>query len=125
LAIFAAQLLNDKPPLIFEDGRQQRDFVNVHDVAEACRLAMESIASDCVVNVGSGERFTVLEIADRMARALNREHIEPRITQQYRIGDIRHCFADISLAGQALGYEPGISFEQGLAELASWLEGQI
>jgi dTDP-L-rhamnose 4-epimerase len=124
LAIFAAKLLNNQAPLIFEDGYQQRDFVSVYDIAEGCRLALESSASDAVFNLGSGERFSVREIADRMAKALGKEHIGPSITGQYRVGDIRHCFADISLAQQVLGYEPQVSFESGLTDLAQWLESQ-
>jgi dTDP-L-rhamnose 4-epimerase len=126
LAIFASQLLNDKPPQIFEDGGQQRDFVSVHDIARACRRALQATdVSDAAFNVGSGSHFTVREIAERLARVLNKEHIEPNITERYRTGDIRHCFADISLARAALGYTPQVTFDRGLLELAEWLEGQI
>jgi dTDP-L-rhamnose 4-epimerase len=124
LAIFASKLLNDQAPLIFEDGYQQRDFVNVRDIAEGCRLALESTASDAVFNLGSGRHFTVREIADRMAQAVGKSQIEPKITGQYRVGDIRHCFADITLAQQVLGYAPRVVFEEGLTELAAWLENQ-
>jgi dTDP-L-rhamnose 4-epimerase len=124
LAIFASKLLNDQPPTIFEDGFQQRDFVNVLDIAEGCRLALESPAADVVFNLGSGEHFTVREIADKMAAAIGKQHIEPNITGQYRVGDIRHCFADITLARTVLGYQPRVVFEEGLVDLAQWLEGQ-
>ena len=125
LAIFAARLLNDKPPVIFEDGQQLRDFVSVHDVKRACRLAFEAPQTNGgVFNIGSGHRYRIRDIAQRMSDVLGREHIEPQVTGQYRVGDIRHCFADISLAKQHLGYEPEMSFERGIAELASWLEGQ-
>lgn len=126
LAIFASRLLNGNPPLIFEDGRQMRDFVHVSDIARACRLALTvPEAADQVLNVGSGRQYTVLEIAHAMAEVLGREEIEPEITGNYRVGDIRHCFADITLARRVLGYEPTMPFEQGLIELASWLEGQV
>ena len=126
LAIFASRLLNNSAPLIFEDGYQQRDFVSVHDVAQACRLALEKpAAANQVFNVGSGLHFTVREIALRMAQALGKENIEPIITSKYRVGDIRHCFADISRAREVLGYEPSVSFDDGLVELAGWLQGQI
>jgi dTDP-L-rhamnose 4-epimerase len=126
LAIFASRLLNGNPPLIFEDGRQMRDFVHVSDVARACRLALEvPEARDQVFNIGSGRQYTVLEIARSMAEVLGREDIEPEITGKYRVGDIRHCFADISLARRTLRYEPQMPLEQGLIELASWLEGQV
>jgi dTDP-L-rhamnose 4-epimerase len=124
LAIFASKLLNDRPPLIFEDGYQQRDFVNVRDIAEGCRLALESSTADSVFNLGSGEHYTVREIAQRMAAALGKEHIEPKIAGQYRVGDIRHCFADISRAREVLGYAPQVVFEDGLVDLADWLAGQ-
>jgi dTDP-L-rhamnose 4-epimerase len=124
LAIFASKLLNDQPPTIFEDGHQQRDFVHVRDIAEGCRQALESTASDAVFNLGSGRHFTVREIAQRMAGALNKEHIEPKITGQYRVGDIRHCFADITRARAVLGYTPKVGFEDGLADLVEWLQSQ-
>ena len=126
LAIFASRYLNGRPPLIFEDGCQQRDFVSVLDVARACRLALETPdAPGRVFNVGSGQAYTVEEIAARMARTLGREDITPEITGKYRSGDIRHCFADISLAREVLRYEPQVSLEDGLREIASWLEGQV
>ena len=126
LAIFASRLLNGNAPLLFEDGRQMRDFVHVSDVARACRLALEvEGARDQVLNVGSGRQYTVLEIARAMAEVLGREGIEPEVTGNYRVGDIRHCFADITLARRVLGYEPAMPFEQGLIELAAWLEGQV
>jgi dTDP-L-rhamnose 4-epimerase len=124
IAIFASRLLNDRPPLVYEDGGQRRDFVNVADVARACRLALERDGADGrVVNVGSGRSSTVLEIAESLARLLGKE-IEPELTGKFRAGDIRHCFADVTLARETLGFEAEVPFEDGLAELAAWLEGQ-
>jgi dTDP-L-rhamnose 4-epimerase len=126
LAIFAGRLLNGRPPLIFEDGEQRRDFVHVRDVAEACRLALERSGADSqVVNVGSGRDVTVREISARLARVLAREEIEPEITGKYRVGDIRHCFADIRRAEDTLGFRPTVALDEGMTELAEWLEGQI
>lgn len=125
LAIFAAELLQDKPPLIFEDGLQKRDFVNVLDVAKACRLALESNVSDETINIGSGREITIREVASRLAEVLGKEHIVAQITERYRVGDIRHCFADISKARDLLGYEPMVGFDEGLRELAAWLKDQI
>ena len=125
LAIFASCYLNGNPPLIFEDGYQQRDFVHVRDVARACRLALEvPEASGRIFNIGSGHRYSIMEIAGRMAGVLGTEHIQPSISGRYRMGDIRHCFADIDLARRVLGYEPLVSLDAGLVELAGWLEGQ-
>jgi dTDP-L-rhamnose 4-epimerase len=126
LAIFAGRLLNGRPPLIFEDGLQRRDFVSVHDVARACRLALEREgAGQATVNVGSGESVTVCEIARRLAAVMGREEVGAEITGKYRVGDIRHCFADVSLAAEVLGYAPEVPMDEGMAELAAWLEGEV
>ena len=125
LAIFGARLLNCRPPMIFEDGLQRRDFVHVRDVATACRLALESPrAPGRVFNVGSGQSRTILELAQRMARVMGRQEIAPHVTGKYRAGDIRHCFADITLARELLGFTPKIQFDDGLAELVGWLMQQ-
>jgi dTDP-L-rhamnose 4-epimerase len=125
LAIFASRLLNDRPPVIFEDGRQRRDFVSVHDVARACRLAIEQSGADGqALNIGSGDSVDVVEVARRLAEVLERPHIEPEITGKYRVGDVRHCFADIGRARQSLGFEPEVALNDGIAELGRWLEGQ-
>ncbi len=124
LAIFASRLLNGKRPIIFEDGKQLRDFVSVSDVAQACRLALETdTAQDLILNVGSGESVTVSEVAVRLAKVLGL-NLEPEITGQYRVGDIRHCFPDINQARLALGYKPKVSLEEGMRTLAEWLEQQ-
>jgi dTDP-L-rhamnose 4-epimerase len=122
LAIFGSRLLNNRQPLIFEDGHQRRDFVHVRDVARACRAALESRAAPGqAINVGSGEGRSLLEAALTMAKVIGRENIEPMITGKYHAGDIRHCFADISLARDVLRYTPRVEFETGLAELVEWL----
>jgi len=125
LAIFGSRLINNRPPVIFEDGLQKRDFVHVRDVAQACRLALEvPDAAGRSINVGSGNAYTVLEIAEQMASVLGKEDIEPEISLKYRVGDIRHCYSDIRLARRLLGYEPRVQFQEGLAELADWLSSQ-
>ena len=124
LAIFASRLSNGNRPLIFEDGNQRRDFVSVYDVAEACALALEcEQANGEVFNIGSGNAYTVRELAERFSKVLGKE-VEPDITKQYRVGDIRHCFADIAKAQTVLGYKPEVSIEEGMAELAEWLKGE-
>jgi dTDP-L-rhamnose 4-epimerase len=126
LAIFASRLLNEKAPAVFEDGLQRRDFVSVYDVAQACCLVLESPESAGeIFNVGSGHSYTIREVGERIARVLGKEYLIPEITGKYRVGDIRHCFADIGRARRVLGYEPRVLLEDGLEELASWLEGQV
>jgi dTDP-L-rhamnose 4-epimerase len=125
LSNFASRVLNGNPPLIFEDGLQQRDFVSVYDVARAIRLALETPeAAGRAFNISSGEPMTVREVAERTARAVGRRDIAPHITGRHRAGDIRHCFADISLAAKALGWTPQMTFEEGIEDLAGWLTGQ-
>src|SRR4051794_27751859 len=125
LAIFASRLLNGNRPTVYEDGLQRRDFVSVHDVASAFCLAMDRPSADgLVVNVGSGHAYTIREIAERVAAATGRPDVHPLMTGKYRVGDIRHCFADIGEAQRVLGYAPAVTLEGGLEELAGWLEGQ-
>jgi dTDP-L-rhamnose 4-epimerase len=125
LAIFASRYLNRQAPLIHEDGHQRRDFVSVRDVARACRLALErpGVGGE-VFNIGSGQNFSVREVAAEMAQALDCTDIEPEVTGRYRMGDIRHCFADISHAASRLGYAPQVDFQSGVKDLAGWLEGK-
>ena len=124
LAIFASRLHNGKPPVIFEDGRQRRDFVHVSDVAQAFVLALDHPrAAGEVYNVGSGEDRTVSEVAALLARAMGRD-IAPEIAGKARVGDIRHCIADIGRIRDELGYAPTRDFSEGLAELAEWVARQ-
>jgi dTDP-L-rhamnose 4-epimerase len=125
LAIFASRLLNGKPPLVFEDGKQRRDFVHVSDVAEAFAVALEHpAAAGQVYNIGSGEHRTVVEVAELLARSMGREDIAPEVTGKARTGDIRHCFADVSKAERELGFRARQNFGDGLAELAGWVAQQ-
>lgn len=124
LAIFASRLLNGKAPLIFEDGEQRRDFVHVRDVARAFRLALEAKAAvGHALNVASGESVTIRGVGERLAAALD-VAITPVTTGRYRIGDIRHCFADPALARQMLGFEADVAAADGFAELVDWLAGE-
>lgn len=123
-AIFASRLLNDRAPLVFEDGRQMRDFVSVHDIVQANLLAMERNSADgLALNVASGEPVNVREVASTLAGALGVQ-VKPELTGKYRAGDIRHCFADISAARKHLGYEPKVKFADGIRELVNWLREQ-
>jgi dTDP-L-rhamnose 4-epimerase len=125
LAIFASRLLNGSAPLVNEDGNQRRDFVSVTDVADGIVRAIDNAprVAGQVFNIGSGRNYSVLEVARKLAEVSGKQ-VEPEITGKYRVGDIRHCFADISLARDLLGYEPKVSFDDGILDLAQWLEGQ-
>jgi dTDP-L-rhamnose 4-epimerase len=123
-AIFASRLLNGNAPLVFEDGRQMRDFLSVHDAVQATLLAMERPEADGrALNVGSGEPVSILEVAVALAAALHVE-VAPELTGKVRSGDIRHCFADVSAARKLLGYSPRVSLAHGVDELVSWLRSQ-
>lgn len=120
-AIFISRLLNDQPPLIFEDGEQRRDFVHVQDVADAFATVLDSDL--CVwdaFNVGSGQPITVTQMAQVLARQLHK-NIAPEIMNKYRVGDIRHCYADISKIGRVFGFMPRRTLEAGMAELINWV----
>ncbi|MDX6721277.1 MAG: dTDP-L-rhamnose 4-epimerase [Solirubrobacteraceae bacterium] len=126
LAIFAGRLLNGRSPLIYEDGRQRRDFVSVRDVARACWLALERPdPSGLILNVGAGESVSVLEIARELARVMGREEISAQVSGKYRVGDIRNCFSDVRLAADTIGYAPRVALADGMAELADWLAGEV
>ena len=123
-AVFAARLINNQAPLVFEDGEQMRDFVSVHDIVRANMLAMERPESDGeVINIGCGSPIKIKRVAEILAAALGKD-ISPVITQKYRAGDIRHCYADLTRARSLLGYEPQITHEEGFRELAEWLADQ-
>lgn len=126
LAIFGSRLLNGRPPMVFEDGLQRRDFVHVRDVARACRLALETPATNGgTFNIGSGRSRSILDVAQALARAMGRDDISAHVTGKSRAGDIRHCFADITKARETFGFEPQMDFGEGLEELVEWLSGQV
>jgi dTDP-L-rhamnose 4-epimerase len=123
-AIFLSRLLNSRPPLVFEDGGQSRDFIEVRDIARALLLATQSDASGVyVLNVGTGRAMSVLEVGQALARALGVE-TQPELLGKYRAGDIRHCVADPRLAQQVLGFRAGTKFEDGLPDLIAWCRSQ-
>ncbi len=123
-AIFSSRILNEKAPVIFEDGGQLRDFISVHDVVQANILAMrKSSANHQVFNVGTGIPVSIAEIAQTLA-LLHGKKIIPKISENYRAGDIRHCYADISKIQSRLGFKPSISFIEGMKELVHWSKYQ-
>lgn len=122
LANFASRLSNGQPPMIFEDGKQRRDFVHVRDVAKAFRLALEKPrAAGHVINIGSGQSYTITEVATLLAEAMEVPDIRPDIMNKMRSGDIRNCFADISKAHELLGFDPGYRLEDSLGPFADWV----
>ncbi|MDJ0865621.1 MAG: SDR family NAD(P)-dependent oxidoreductase [Myxococcota bacterium] len=117
LAIFCARLLNQRAPVLFEDGLQTRDFVHVSDVVRATLLALESPHSGGrVYNVGSGQATSVREIARLLAVQLGLE-VQPQVSQRHRAGDIRHCHADLQRIRDELGYAPAVDLASGIDEL--------
>jgi dTDP-L-rhamnose 4-epimerase len=123
-AIFSSRLLNDHAPLVFEDGEQTRDFIDVRDIARCCALALtEDGADGRTLNVGTGRPTSIAAVAETIARGLGKE-IEPELVGKYRAGDIRHCYADTALAAELLGFRAEIPFEAGMQDLLEWLEGR-
>jgi dTDP-L-rhamnose 4-epimerase len=123
-AIFASRLLNDRAPLVFEDGLQTRDFIDVRDIARCCVLALTQDGADGhALNVGTGRPTSVLDLAAVIASGLGKS-IEPEVVNQYRAGDIRHCYADTRRAEDLLGFRAEIPFEVGMQDLLAWLETQ-
>ena len=121
LAIFLSRLLAGQRPVVYEDGRQTRDFVSVHDAVDAIVAAIDSPAADGqVLNIGSAVARPIGELARLLARLVGAGGIEPEITGQFRAGDVRHCTADIARARRLLGFAPRVAFEEGVAELVAW-----
>lgn len=124
-AIMVMRYLLKRSPTIFEDGGQLRDPTHVSDVVHATILAAEAgrEAVGQAINIGRGKPIGVLSMARALGRAVATT-IEPEVTGQFREGDIRHCYADVSLAKRLLGWEARVSFEQGARELAEWASSE-
>lgn len=123
-AIFASRLLNGRRPLVFEDGGQLRDFTHVSDIVAACVRVLETNAADgTAINAARGVPASVRQVAELLARGLNSD-IEPEVLHTFRMGDIRHCYADVSAARQTIGVSGEVELEKGLRELAEWLASQ-
>ena len=116
ITTFINRLANGKAPEVYEDGLESRDFIHVADVTRASLLAMENEAANGqAFNVGSGRQITLLDVARAVSRALDGP--APEITGKYRVGDIRHCFADLTHIHRTLGFQPEIPFERGIKAL--------
>jgi dTDP-L-rhamnose 4-epimerase len=123
-AIFSGRLKNNNPPIIYEDGLQSRDFIHIQDLVAANVLALEKQAADYeIFNVGSGNPITILDIANILIKMMHVK-VKPQILNQYRKGDIRHCFADISKIKTTLGFEPKIKIQTGIQDLVNWVRAQ-
>ncbi len=122
-AIFSSRIKNENKPLIYEDGLQARDFIDIRDIVESCMLVKNTEKADYrTFNVGSGEAITIGRIANTLID-LYGKNIKPEITNRYRVGDIRHCYADIEKI-KAIGFIPKISLEEGLKDLVEWGKGE-
>jgi dTDP-L-rhamnose 4-epimerase len=125
MAIFSGRLLNRQPPVIYEDGRQSRDFIHVRDIVQGLLLAMEKPEADYqVFNLGTGVPTSIAQVAEMLSQELTGGEVQPQILNQYRAGDIRHCFADIQQSRERLGFEPRISLDGGMKDLLAWVEEQ-
>ncbi len=124
LSIFSTLMLNDKDINIFEDGEESRDFVYIDDVVQATILGLEKEeGNNLVFNVGSGMSTTVNNLTKILLKKYN-SNSKCKVSGNYRIGDIRHNFADISLAKNKLGYSPKFSFNKGIENFTNWVMQQ-
>lgn len=124
LSMFCSRIKNGKPILVYEDGDELRDFVHVNDVVRATILSLESSLQGAhIFNVGSGKPVSILEAASLLYKTAGKEP-NIKITGTYRVGDIRHCYADLTQVRAKLGFEPNITLENGLKKLLLWTDSQ-
>lgn len=125
LSIFSTRIRKGLNLPIFEDGLESRDFVHVSDIAKAIYMSLESDrANGQTFNVGSGIQSSILEVAQKLISAFNKNS-EIIVTGQYRLGDIRHCYADLKHIKDALGFTPQVLLDEGLNQFATWVLGQV
>ena len=124
LSIFSTLIKNNNAINIFEDGKESRDFVFIDDVIQATTLAIEKKeANNNIYNVGTGVAISVLDVATTLMKHYKKE-VPYTITGNFRIGDIRHNYADISKIKSELGFEPTINFDQGIKKFTHWVNQQ-
>jgi dTDP-L-rhamnose 4-epimerase len=124
LSVFSTCLINNKDVNIFEDGTESRDFVYIDDVVDSTIAGIEIDLYDWIsINVGAGVSTSVLDVADKL-KALYNSNSKILISGNYRIGDIRHNFADIALLKEKLHYHPIMSFDEGLKQFVAWVKTQ-
>ncbi|MBI2262593.1 MAG: NAD-dependent epimerase/dehydratase family protein [Caulobacterales bacterium] len=121
LSIFSNLIMQGKPLNIFEDGAESRDFVFVDDVVDATVLGVEKPeAAGHVFNVGTGVPVSVNQVVDALSRHLKLP-VESAISGNFRLGDIRHNYADMTRANSVLGFTPAYDFERGIGEFCEWV----
>lgn len=124
LSIFSARIKNHKDINIFEDGKESRDFVFINDVVDATIAGMEvPEANGHVFNIGTGISTDVLTVAQTLSKHYGIE-VPLKVTGNYRLGDIRHNYADITLAKQILGFKPKWTFDAGIKQFTEWVNRQ-
>lgn len=124
LSIFSTRLLNGNPIQIFEDGRESRDFIYIDDVVDATALALERAeAAGEVFGIGSGVATDVLTVARHLVECFGSE-VPVQVTGAFRVGDIRHNYADPSKAQTVLGFQPRVCFQDGIRAFANWVTSQ-
>jgi len=124
LSIFSTQIRNGNNLHIFEDGKESRDFVYIDDVVDATILGIENnTITNEVFNVGSGVSTSVLDVAKKL-KALFDSNVEINITGNFRLGDIRHNYADLSKVQKILGYAPHYDFDKGIKIFTEWVMSQ-
>jgi dTDP-L-rhamnose 4-epimerase len=124
LSIFSTRIKNGNEISVFEDGLESRDFVYIDDVVDATRAALvEPKANDRVFGIGSGQRTAVITVAKKL-RALYGSDVPISVTGAFRLGDIRHNYADLTRARELLGFEPKVAFAEGIERFAAWVNSQ-
>ena len=124
LSIFSNLIKQGLEIPIFEDGLESRDFIYVSDVVEAIKLSIEQKESNAkTINIGSGVPSPIMQVANLLVKNLDGQ-IKPQVTGEFRLGDIRHCYADISFASSILGFEPKIDLKSGIAKFSKWVKLQ-
>ena len=124
LSIFSTRIRRNLSLPIFEDGLESRDFIYVDDVVNAIELSLKTkLVKSTIYNVGSGQPTSVFNIATKLVECFEGQ-IQPHITGQFRLGDIRHCYADLNKIKSELGFNPKISINEGLNKFVAWVKTQ-
>jgi len=123
LSIFSSRILNGQPINIFEDGLESRDFVYIDDVVDATVAGLESNIENEVFNVGTGVATTVKKVVEVLMKCYQKE-VETTVSGNFRLGDIRHNYADIEKINKMLNFASRISFEKGIENFTQWVVRQ-